>query len=381
MTLLNTKVVSDQINSLVTLAETSGKGYLERWEIMNAYSGCMDGDPATSVILDAYMKGIKGFDIEKAYSACRQTAAGTGTKTNRLDNDFYLRHGFVPGQVSWTLDNAYFDWCVGRLAASLGKTDDARLFEDRAQNFRKIYDPQVGSMRGKDSNGKWIPWLGKTKFGQGCIESNPLQQSYSVPHDVPGLIGLIGGDEEFSRQLEGLFEKTPATFGWNEYYNHSNEPVHHVPYLFVYAGKPWLTQKWVRRILANAYRNDVNGICGNDDVGQMSAWFVLGALGFYPVCPGSGIYILGSPLFGRSTIHLDEALYNRAVFEITAENQGPDRPYIQSALLNEKPLSRAWIRHSEIAAGGQLRLVMGPEPNLNWATEKSNRPPLSCAEV
>lgn len=380
MTLLNTKLVSDEINSLVTLAETSGKGYLERWEIMNAYSGCMDGDPATAVILDAHVKGIKGFDIENAYAACRQTAEGIGAKTNRLDNEFYLQHGFVPGQVSWTLDNAYYDWCVGRLAASLGKSDDARLFAGRAQNYRKIYDRDVGSMRARSADGEWIPWLGKTEFGQGCTESNPLQQTWFVPHDVSGLIELMGGAEEFSRQLEEMFEKTPASFGWNSYYNHSNEPVHHIPYLFVYAGKPWLTQRWVRRILADAYHDDVNGICGNDDVGQMSAWFVLSALGFYPVCPGSGIYILGSPLFSSATIHLDEGFYKGRVFEIAATKQAPDHPYIQDALLNGNPLSRAWLWHSEIAAGGRLQLIMGAEPNLKWATEKADLPPSNDAD-
>ena len=381
MTLLNPKLISDEINSLVTLAETSGKGYLERGEIMNAYSGCMDGDPATAVILDAYVKGIGGFDIEKAYAACRQTAAGTGAMTNRPDNDFYLQHGFVPGQVSWTLDNAYFDWCVGRLADSLRKSDDARLFAARAQNYKTIYDPRVKSMRARDVNGAWIPWLGKTEFGQGCTESNPLQQTWFVPHDVAGLIGLMGGEDEFSRQLEELFEKTPASFGWNAYYNHSNEPVHHIPYLFVYAGKPWLTQKWVRRILAGAYRNDVNGICGNDDAGQMSAWYVLGGLGFYPVCPGSGIYILGSPLFSYAAIHLDESLHKGRRFEIVAEKQAPDHPYIQSALLNGETLSRAWLRHNEIVSGGRLEIVLGSEPNFGWATEKTSRPPSSGGKL
>ena len=381
MTLLNTKLVSDEINTLVTLAEVSGKGYLERWEIMNAYSGCMDGDPATSVILDAYAKGIRSFDVEKAYAACRQTATGIGDKTNRLENDFYLQHGFVPEQVSWTLDNAYFDWCAGRLAAQLGKTDDGRHFSECAQNYRKIFDPQVASMRARKADGEWSPWLGKTVFGQGCTESNPLQQTWFVPHDVSGLIDLMGGDEEFSRQLEEFFNKTPRTFGWNEYYNHSNEPVHHVPYLFVYAGKPWLTQKWVRLILTNAYRNDVNGICGNDDEGQMSAWFVLSALGFYPVCPGSGVYILGSPLFSRATVHLDEEHYGGRIFEIVAKGQAPDHPYIQSALFNGKPFSRAWLRHSEIAAGGRLELTLGPEPNPEWATDKTNRPPSPSSEL
>jgi len=375
MTLLNATMVNDEINSLLTLAETSGKGYLARWEIMNSYSGCMDGDPSISVILDAYSKGIRGFNIEKAYAACRQTAAGRGESTNRPDNSFYMQHGYVPDQVSWTLENAYFDWCVARLATALGKREDAQLFSARAANYKNIYDPDVGSMRARNAAGEWIPWLGKTAFGQGCTESNPLQQTWFVPHDVAGLIDLIGDAEEFCRELEDLFEKTPSSFGWNDYYNHANEPVHHVPYLFVYAGKPWLTQKWVRRILTNAYHNDVNGICGNDDVGQMSAWYILSAMGFYPVCPGDGIYILGSPLFSRVTLKLDEKWYRGAKFTITAENQAPGHPYVQSAKLNGKPLSRAWIRHSEIAAGGVLEFVMGPEPNKRWATVSLDLPP------
>jgi predicted alpha-1,2-mannosidase len=375
MTLLNATMVNDEINSLLAMAESSGKGYLARWEIMNSYSGCMDGDPAISVILDAYSKGIRGFNIEKAYAACRQTAAGTGESTNRPDNGFYMQHGYVPDQVSWTLENAYFDWCVGRLATALGKREDAQLFSKRAANYKNIYDPHVGSMRARNAAGEWIPWLGKTAFGQGCTESNPLQQTWFVPHDVAGLIDLTGGAEEFCRELEDLFEKTPSSFGWNDYYNHANEPVHHVPYLFVYAGRPWLTQKWVRRILTNAYHNDVNGICGNDDVGQMSAWYILSAMGFYPVCPGDGIYILGSPLFSRVTLKVDEQWYRGAKFTITAENQASGHPYVQSAKLNGKPLSRAWIRHSEMTAGGVLEFVMGPEPNNHWATLNVDLPP------
>ena len=166
MTLLNATMVNDEINSLLNLAETSGKGYLERWEFLNAYTGCMDGDPATSVILDAYSKGIRGFDVEKAYVACRQTAAGRNGATNRPENDFYMEHGYVPNGdsspgVSWTLDNAYFDWCVGRLAIALGKKEDAQLFLDRASNYKKIYDSSVGSMRAKNAAGEWIPWLGR----------------------------------------------------------------------------------------------------------------------------------------------------------------------------------------------------------------------------
>jgi len=373
MTILNPELVNDQINTLLEQAELSGKGYLERWEIMGAYSGCMDGDPATAVILDAYVKGIRKFDIQQAYAACRQTAAGVGDKTNRPLNDFYLEHGYVPEQVSWTLDNTYFDWCVGQFAHELGKTEDAALFRERGQNYRKIYDPEVQSMRARDRDGKWIEWKDKTEFGQGCTESNPLQQSWFVPHDVHGLIAMMGEDL-FVRSLEEMFEKTPESFAWNAYYNHSNEPVHHIPYLFTYAGKPWLTQKWVRRILDHAYHDDVNGIPGNDDVGQMSAWYVLGALGFYPVCPGDDIYVLGSPLFRKATLRLDAKWHPGGSFTVLARNNSAKNCYIQSATLHGKPLHRAWIRHSEIVAGGTLELVMGAEPNEGWGSGVENRP-------
>jgi predicted alpha-1,2-mannosidase len=367
MTILHPGLINDEVNTLVELAERSGRGYLERWEIMNAYSGCMDGDPGVSVILDAYAKGIRNFDVEKAYAACRQTAAGTGTGTNRPDNDFYLENGYVPDQVSWTLDNTYYDWCVGRFAEYLGKNEDAKLFYAHARNYRNIYDPGVGFMRAKDRKGQRLEWQGETAFGQGCTESNPLQQSWFVPHDIYSLIDLMGKDR-FAATLEDLFEKTPATFGWNPYYNHSNEPVHHVPYLFVYAGQPWLTQKWVRRILQQAYHAGVNGICGNDDVGQMSAWYVMSALGFYPVCPGDNVYVLGSPLFGTAVIHLDSAWHKGRTFTITARDNSSKNCYIQSARLNGEALQRAWITHSEVTSGGLLEFVMGPRPNLKWGT-------------
>jgi predicted alpha-1,2-mannosidase len=367
MTILRPEVINDEVNTLVGLAEQSGRGYLERWEIMNAYSGCMDGDPAISVIVDAYAKGIRRFDVHKAYAASRQTAAGTGAATNRPDNDFYLENGYVPDQVSWTLDNSYFDWCVGRLAEHLGNNDDAKLFGARARNYRNIYDRQVGFMRAKDRSGQSLKWLGETEFGQGCTESNPLQQTWFVPHDVYGLIDLMGKDR-FVATLEALFEKTPNNFGWNPYYNHSNEPVHHIAYLFVYAGQPWLTQKWVRRILQQAYQAEVNGICGNDDVGQMSAWYVMSALGFYPVCPGDNVYVLGSPLFGKAAIHLDSRWHKGTTFVIVAHGNSSANCYIQSVQLNGKPLQRAWITHAEITSGGMLEFVMGSEPNLKWGT-------------
>lgn len=374
MTILKPDLVNDQICSLLDLAERSGKGYLERWEIMNAYSGCMDGDPAVALIADAYSKGIRGYSLERAYAACKQSVTGVGDETGRPDNDFYMANGFVPDQVSWTLDNAFFDWCAGRVASQMNKKADAALFRARAQNYKKIYDPKVESMRARHRNGEWMEWKGSTEFGQGCTESNPLQQTWFVPHDVYGLMELMG-KERFVSSLEELFEKTPPSFGWNPYYNHSNEPVHHIAYLFAYAGQPWLTQKWVRRILDLAYKPAVNGICGNDDVGQMSAWYIISALGFYPVCPGSNYYVIGSPLFERACIHLDAKWHKGGSFTVIARNNSGINFYIQSAKLNGAPLLRSWITHEEIVRGGMLEFQMGPEPNRGWASSAAELPP------
>jgi predicted alpha-1,2-mannosidase len=341
---------------------------------MNAYSGCMDGDPAISVIADAYRKGIRTFDAERAYAACVQTASGTGKATNRNQNEFYLAHGYVPGNVSCTLENAYYDYCVGILAHLLGRNADAQEYFSRAMNYKNIYDPAVGCMHAKDLSGSWTPWKGKLEFGQGCTESNPFQQTWFVPHDVQGLIEVMGRDV-FLRQLDELFENTPPNFGWNSYYNHANEPVHHIAYLYAYAGKPWLTQKWVRKILSSAYHNDVNGICGNDDVGQMSAWYVMSALGIYPVCPGDNTYILGSPVFSRATIQLQKPWHTGDQFVIIARNNSAENVYVQSAKLNGKPLQRAWITHNEIIAGGRLEFMMGAQPNYTWGAAAEDLPP------
>jgi len=292
MTILNPTLVNDQICSLLELARRSGRGYLERWEIMNAYSGCMDGDPALSVILDAYSKGIRNFDVEQAYADCRQSAAGTGTATGRPDNEFYMKNGYVPEQVSWTLDNAHFDWCVSRLAAALGNAEDAHLFADRAMNYRKIYDPEVRSMRARRRDGQWLEWKGNLEFGQGCTESNPLQQSWFVPHDVYGLISLMG-KERFGSALEDMF-RTYTSVLWVEPLLQS----------FQRAGSSRGLSVCLRR-QAVAYAEmgatdsgaglhaQLNGICGNDDVGQMSAWYILSAIGFYPVCPEVRFIFLG----------------------------------------------------------------------------------------
>lgn len=372
LTIIRPDVVNDTVNSLMQQAELSGDGYLARWEILGTESGCMIGDPAVSVFTDAYLKGIRGYNVEKAYALCR--ASVMGPHSNRQDWQDYNRLGYVPGSISWTLEDAYFDYCAGRFAQALGKTNDAALLLKRALNYRNIYDPAVGNMRARNADGTWTPWKGATREGQGCVESNPYQQGWFVPQDVEGLIDLMGKGY-FLKHLSEFFAKTPADFRWNEYDNQSNEPVHHTPYLYVYAGKPWLTQKWARFVLDHAYGDGVYGICGNDDVGQMSAWYVLSAIGFYPVCPVNGIYIIGSPVFRKVSIRLDPRYYPGRTFTVIAHHASPQNIYIQSAKLNGHPLNRAWIRHREIVAGGTLEFVMGPKPNKDWASAPADLPP------
>jgi predicted alpha-1,2-mannosidase len=358
-------VVNDTVNSLMQQAELSGNGYLARWEIVGAESGCMVGDPAVSVFAEAYRSGIRNYEVQKAYELCKETV-NNPLRSNRGE---YIQRGFVPGSISETLENAYFDYCAGRFAEALRNTNDAVRFMSRSLSYTNLYDPAVGNMHAKNRDGSWTPWRGSATQGQGCVESDPYQQGWFVPQDVAGMIELMGKDY-FVNYLTEFFEKTPANFRWNNYYNHANEPVHHVPYLFVYAGKPWLTQKWVRFILDHAYGPGVKGLCGNEDVGQMSAWYILSAIGLHPVTPVDGIYIIGSPLFKKATIRLDPKYQKGKSFAVIALNNSPENIYIQSAKLNGKPLERAWLRYDEIAAGGKLELEMGAMPNKSWGSSE-----------
>ena len=359
--IINPTIVNDMINSLVELADESGKHYLERWEFLNAYSGCMIGNPAVSMIADSYNKGIRNFNVPKAYEYCRNSVEkfGNGKK------------GYSNG-ISNTLEYAYFDWCQAQLAKQLGHTSDAALYLLRSQNYRNIFDSSVGWFRPKKLDGSWLAWPAKGRLAQdyGCVESNPYQQGWFVPHDVKGLTELLGGKEKAIADLSNFFEKAPVSLEWNDYYNQANEPVHHVPFLFNRLGAPWLTQKWARLICDRAYHNsEEDGLVGNEDVGQMSAWYVLAAAGFHPVCPGDNRYELFSPLFKKATIQLDPIYASGGKFTIVAKNNSPANYYIQSAKLNGKSYSKCWISHSDIVKGGLLELVMGDQPNMNWGKE------------
>ncbi|WP_298732545.1 GH92 family glycosyl hydrolase [uncultured Chitinophaga sp.] len=359
-TIINPAVVNDMINSLVTLADESGQHYLERWEFLNAYSGCMIGNPAVAVITDAYAKGIRGYDVPKAYTYARNTVEkfGNGSK------------GYSTGglSVSLTLEYAYFDWCMGQLAGMLGKTADEKNYTARGNNYRNVFDTAKAWFRPRNDDGSWQDWPkeGRMKQGYGTIESSPYQQGWFVPQDISGMVNLMGGTEKVLADLNTFFDKVPKNMMWNDYYNHANEPVHHVPFLFNRLGAPWLTQQWTREICARAYHNSVEGLVGNEDVGQMSAWYVLAASGLHPVCPGSTRYEITSPVFDTVAIQLDPAYTKGGQFSIITRNNSPANRYIQRAWLNGKPYIHCYIDHAGIAAGGTLVLEMGNKPNKSW---------------
>jgi len=355
-TIIDPSLVTDTIGSLVELAEDARRDSLERWEMLNACSGCMIGNPAVVVIQDAYAKGLRGFDAEKAYRLAKNSVEkfGNGERGHA-------------GSISHTLEYAYSEWCVAQLAKSLGHEGDARKYGQRAQSYRNVFDPSVGWFRPRNDDGSWAPWPkeGRLKQDYGCVESNPYQQGWFVPHDLEGLAQLLGGRAKALADLESFFEKTPENFQWNNYYNHANEPVHHVPFLFNRLGKPWLTQKWTRTICANAYRNAVEGLVGNEDVGQMSAWYVLASGGIHPVTPGATRYEITSPMWEKTEFKVDGG----KVFTVIARNNSPANVYIQSAKLNGMPYDKCWIDYATIISGATLELELGAAPNPKWGEE------------
>jgi predicted alpha-1,2-mannosidase len=348
-TIINPSMVNDEINSLIQMAEFSGNEYYPRWEFLNSYSGCMIGNPAVSIIVDAYEKGIRNYDVEKAFKYSKNSVDTFGNNTL----------GYTPNSISETLEYAYNDWCVGRFAESLNKPELATEYYKRSSNYKNIWDENVEWFHAKNAENNWTEWKGKTVHGQGSVESNPYQQGWFVPHDIAGLTELMGGKDCIQKQLVHFFEKTPDDFLWNDYYNHPNEPVHHVPFIFNEIGLPRQTQKWTRRICEAAYGTDAYGLCGNEDVGQMSAWYVLAAIGIHPINPGDNKYQITSPVFNKIELKLDDEYYNGNKFTIIAHNNSKENIYIKSIKLNGENLDRYWITHDEIVSGGVLELEMG----------------------
>jgi len=350
---INPRVVSDLINSLITMADESGRGYFERWELMNAYSNCMLGNPALPVIADAWSKGIRSFDAQKALTF--------GQRTSRLFGNDSL--GYTPGSlcISHTLEYAYADWCLGKFAESIGDSS-AQEFLAKGQAWKNIFDKEKNWFRPRRANGAWEAWPenARTKEWYGCIESDPWQQGWFVPQDIEGMVEAMGGRDAVIADLDDFFAQTPTDFRWNAYYNHANEPVHFVPYLYNRLGQPWKTQYWTRFICQHAYRPAVEGIVGNEDVGQMSAWYVLSASGIHPVCPADGYMEITSPLFSKITFKLGDS---EKEFTILCHNLNKKNIYIKRAVLNGEEFNGTSLPVGSITSGGTLELYMTAKPD------------------
>mgnify|MGYP000290881668 CR=1 FL=1 len=309
------------------------------------------GNPAVSVVADAYNKGIRNYDTRKALEYSLNTVRTFGNN----------EQGYTPDDLSKTLEYAYTDWCVSTMLRDMGREQEAVAFERKAQSYHQVWCDSVKWFRARSADGSWMPWKGRNVHWQGCIESNNYQQGWFVPHDLEGLISLMG-KEYFERELVAFFEGADERFMWGDYYNHPNEPDHQVPFMLNYTSRPWLTQYWTRRICRNAYGDTVNGLCGNEDVGQMSAWYVFSAMGFYPVNPVSGEYEIGTPLFPEIQMHLD----NGKTFTVLAPGVSRENIYIQSVKVNGQPYDKSYITHRQIMDGATVEFEMGPEPGDIW---------------
>ncbi len=357
-------------------------GLLPVWELMGNETGTMIGYHSIPVIWDAYRKGHRDFDVELAYEAMKKSAM-----QDHIGLADYKKLGFIPleregNSVSKTVEYAYDDWCIAEMAKSLGKMDDYEKFIRRAQNYRNVFDTSVGFLRGRRADGSWrTPFdpIESSILGSGDFtEGNSWHYTFFAPHDIAGLIELLGGDEHFSAKIDEMFAEEPIVTheaahdisGLIGQYAQGNEPSHHVAYLHNYAGRAWKTQEKVALIMDSLYTDKPDGISGNEDCGQLSAWYIFSAAGFYPVAPGSGDYIIGSPLFEETTIHLQ----NGKTFTVTTEGRTSENVYIQSARFNGKPFYRSYISHKEIEAGGVLEFVMGAEPDKEWGYANENRP-------
>ena len=352
LTLLRPDVVSDTISSMMETVTTGKRRTLPRWDIFGCDSGCMIGQPIISVMADAYEKGIRDFDVKLALRLADESLAAESASR---------KYGFAPGSLSSSLEYAYFDWCYGRLAELAGDAKAAARGFAYAQNYTNSWCREVGWMRTRQSNGAWLPWKGRHVHGQGCVESNPWQQGWFVPHDVEGLVRLMGGREKFTAELETFFAETPQHFGWCNSYNHPNEPCHTLPFLFAHSAKPQLTSFWTRAICARAYDMGPYGLCGNDDVGQMSAWYVLASIGLHPLCPGDGRWYLCAPIFKETTIRLDPKYYRGGTFTIRAPNADAEHATIKCVKLNGKVLDRWYITTAEVTAGGVLEFDLAKD--------------------
>lgn len=370
LTLMDHELVDHVVWSMLRMYDEQGE--LPIWPLMSGETHCMIGYHAVSVIADAYLRGIGSFDAERAMLAMVHSS-----NINKKGSDYYVEYGFIPADrksesVSCTLEYTYDDWVIAMMAKAMGKTDLYDTYRSRALNYIRLFDGSTGFFRGRNFDGSWEPNFDPYAVSRNYTEATAWHYRYAPQHDINGLIQMHGGREAFIQSLDNMFgddrkhegELQDIT-GLLGQYAHGNEPSHHVAYLYTYAGQPWKTQELTRRLLDEMYSSEPDGIVGNEDCGQMSAWYVMSAMGFYPVTPGSGEYILTTPLFPKLTLHT--ATGNELVIKA---NSPYDNRYIKSVSLNGKKLDRLFITYDEIMAGGELKFELTDEPVKDYAVEE-----------
>ena len=370
-------------------------GFLPEWA-SPGHRGCMVGNNSASIVADAYLCGLKNYDAETLWQAVVHGASAvhpTVSSTGRLGYEYYNKLGYVPydvkinENVARTLEYAYDDWCIYEFGKALGKSKkELEPFRKRAFNYRNVFDSESKLMRGRLKNGKFQSPFSPLKWGDAFTEGNAWHYTWSVFHDPAGLIQLMGGKQTFNHMLDSVFN-VPPLFDDSYYgsviheiremqimnmgnYAHGNQPVQHMIYLYGYSGEPWKTQYWIRQTMQRMYNANPDGYCGDEDNGQTSAWYVFSAMGFYPVCPGAGEYVLGAPYFDEMTLHLE----NGRTVSIKANDNTDDNCYVNSLTLNGKPYSKNYIKRSDLMQGAQFVYTMSAKPNYSRGTAESDAP-------
>ena len=373
-TILLPERVDDFCNTIV--AHQKAQGYMPIWTLWGKENHCMIANHSIPVVVDAYLKGFRGFDAEAAFAGIKTSLT---VKHQKSDWDIYNKYGYLPfdlikgESVSRVLEYCYDDYCAAQFATALGKTDDAAYFAKRAANYKNVFDPETKFLRGRDTKGNWRTPFNPLALGHNedtandYTEGNAWQYTWHVMQDADGLIQLMGGKDAFVKKLAALY-KLPSKVEGSGFvldvsgligqYAHGNEPSHHVAYFFALAGCPWRTQELVREICETEYKNFPDGLCGNDDCGQMSAWYIFSALGFYPFNPCNDGYVFGAPQIPKVTLNLPRG----KTFTVEAKNLSKENKYVQSITLNGQPYDKLKIAHTDIMNGGALAFQMGPQP-------------------
>ena len=380
---MNTKMQEGLVNAY------KESGFLPEWA-SPGHRGCMVGNNSASIVADAYLKGLRGYDAEELWKAVVHGANNvhpTVSSTGRLGHEYYNKLGYVPydvkinENVARTLEYAYDDWCIYKFGKALGKSEkELKPFLARAYNYKNVFDPETKLMRGRNKDGKFQSPFSPLKWGDAFTEGNSWHYSWSVFHDPQGLINLMGGKQDFNQMLDSVFN-VPPLFDDSYYggviheiremqimnmgnYAHGNQPIQHMIYLYGYSGQPWKTQYWIREVMDKLYNAHPDGYCGDEDNGQTSAWYVFSAMGFYPVCPGSNQYVLGVPYFDKLTLHLE----NGKQLTVTAKGNSDDTRYVNAMTLNGETYNHNFLTHDAVMNGGNIVFDMSKTPNTQRGT-------------